>query len=217
MTHNPNQASLFEPGSPALQRSLAGLKPRRKLGSPGPQDLEGEARDIALDRIAKWRTGLVAIARDVAVQIARQRHRVTSVEVFAEMRAQGYDEALDAVDPRWMGAVFNEEIWSREGWETTGSHKRPVAIWSLRDPRNIPPSPRELVYRVVSSMGEEGATVEGIVASTALKGSHVRNCLKDLEILEKVLPVMRPATTRGGRKTKDRRVYVLPEHHPDII
>jgi hypothetical protein len=56
---------------------------------------------------------------------------VTSVEVFAEMRAQGYDTALDMVDPRWMGAVFREDIWTRSGFETTGSHRRPVAIWKL--------------------------------------------------------------------------------------
>lgn len=213
-TH-PNQTLLFEPTSSAMRRTLPGLTPKRKTGSPGPSDLEQAGRDQALDRLQQWRAGLVEVARDIAIRLARQRGRVTSVEVFAEMRAQGYDDALDAVDPRWMGAVFNEDIWSREGWETTGSHKRPVAIWSLRDPQNIPVSPRERVYRAISAGAENGATIEDIVTTTALKGTHVRSVIADLLTLDKIMVAHFFRKSRKGRRRQ--KVYVMPEHHPDII
>ena len=206
---SPQQEALFPPDSPAMRRTLPGLTPKRKLGSPGPEGRETDAREAALDNLDRYRVGLVEIAREIAVRLAQRRSRITSVEVFAEMRAQGYDEALDAVDPRWMGAVFREEIWFREGWETTGSHRRPVAIWSLRDPRAVPQSNRERVYRHVSASSAAGSTVEDIVVATGLSGKQVRACLKDLELFDKVLP--------STKKPKRQRTYVLPEHHPDII
>lgn len=212
---HPDQTLLFPEASSAMRRTLPGLVPKRKLGSPGPAQTERLARDEALDKIQRYRSALCEVARDIAIRLARQRKRVTSVEVFAEMRAQGYDEALDAVDPRWMGAVFNEDIWQREGWETTGSHKRPVAIWALRDPQNIPPSPRERVYRVISAGAAEGATVEDIVVSTALKGDHVRSVISDLLTLDKIMVAHFFRKSRKGRRRQ--KVYVLPEHHPDII
>lgn len=213
---HPSQTSLFAHGSAAMKRTLPGLAPQRKRGSPGPSDLEEGARDHAIEQLNKWRSGLVEVGREIAIQLARQRGRITSVEVFAEMRAQGYDKALDAVDPRWMGAVFNEkDVWSREGWEQTGSHKRPVAIWSLRDPQNIPPSPRELVYRAISAAGERGCTVEDIVLQSALKGSRIRSALKELQLQDRIMVAH---FIRKSRKTQRRqRVYVLPEHHPDIV
>lgn len=212
---DPSQTSLFPPDSAAMSRHMPPVKPRRKLGSPGPAASEQEARDDALDQLKRWRSGLVEVGRDIAIRIAQQRKRVTSVEVFAEMRAQGYDDALDACDPRWMGAVFNEDIWQREGWEQTGSHKRPVAIWSLRDPHNVPPSPRERVYRAISSAAEAGCTTEELVVQTALKGSHVRAIAKELVALDKIM--VAHFTRRGRRSRRRQRVYVLPQHHPDII
>lgn len=188
-------------------------KPKRKRGSPGPDQLEAQARDAALDKLATYRAGLVDIARAIAISLAKKRRRITSVEVFAEMRAQGYDEALDAVDPRWMGAVFNEGIWKREGFETTGSHKRPVAIWSLRNPANIPLSPRERVYRAISAKGEDGATVEDVELATGMTRNQVRAALDTLLQQDQVLP------TGGRRRNSKRRkmpVYVLPQHHPEL-
>jgi hypothetical protein len=203
-----SQTSLFGP------RSIPGLTPQRKVGSPGPQQIETKGREDALDKLEEYRSGLVEIGRDVAIALAKRRNRITSVEVFAELRAQGYDAALDAVDPRWMGVVFREDIWQREGWETTGSHRRPVAVWSLRDPHNVPLSPREKVYRAVSAQKDNGATVEEIVIATALTGSQVRTALKDLQTLSKV------SSTTMRRRGKSRRkttVYALPEHDPDIL
>lgn len=111
------------------------MTPRRRRGSPGPPDVEAAARDAALAVLAERRAGLVAEARAIAIQIAKDRGRVTSVEVFATMRAFGYDEQLDAVDPRWIGCIWREELlWERVGFEGTGSHKRPVSIWRLALP-----------------------------------------------------------------------------------
>lgn len=204
----PDQMGLFGPSGKPLPQ------PQRKVGSPGPDQLEAKARDAALDKLEEYRSGLVEIGREVAIQLAKRRNRITSIEVFATLRAQGYDAALDAADPRWMGVVFREDIWQREGWERTGSHKRPVAIWSLRDPHNIPLSPRERVYRAVSARKDYGATVEEMVVSTGLTGSQVRSALKDLEILNKVTA---SSVTRRNKSRRKAVVYVLPEHHPDIV
>lgn len=208
-TTDPNQMGLFGSGDP-----LPGLVPRRKRGSPGPDHLETMGKDSALDNLEASRIGLVEIGRSVAIQLAMNRKRITSVEVFSALRAYGYDDALDAADPRWMGVVFREDIWQREGWETTGSHKRPVAIWSLKDPTSIPMSPRELVYRTISSGKAYGATLSEIVSSTALSGAQVRSAVRGLETLDKV------TTTGMKRKGSGRRhtvVYVTPENHPDIV
>lgn len=206
---HPDQQPLFDPGDPVMKRQMP--KPRRKLGSPGPSGIEEEKRDHALDLLRRRRSALVAIGRDVAIEIARQRGRVTSVEVFAQMRAYGYDEEMDNCDPRWMGAVFNESIWEREGWEQTGSHKRPVAIWRLRDRNNIPVSPREKVYRVISDARERGATVSEIVSATAMSGSRVRSILKDLQALERI------SIATVTRSKRSKNAYFLPEHDPEIV
>lgn len=195
-----------------MRRTLP--KPKRKAGSPGPDQVEQGARDEALDLLEKWRGGLVEIGRDVAIRLARQRGRVTSVEVFATMRAQGYDAKLDTCDPRWMGVVFREEIWEREGSERTGSHARPVTIWKLRDPQNIPVSPQERVYRCVSESKERGVTTGEVVLSTNLKGSQVRRIFTALVELDRIMSSSR---TRRGTSGRPQRIYVLPEYHPEII
>jgi len=89
-------------------------------------------RDDALDALEAARAALVAEAHKIAVTLARQRGRVTSVEVWHAMLAYGYEEQLKGYDPRWMGCIFRAgKGWERDGWESTGSHKRPVAIWKL--------------------------------------------------------------------------------------
>lgn len=144
---DPNQMGLFDapkpeaptpiavPAPPTVAERLAArpLKPRRKRGSPGPADMESAARDEVLDALDAARGALVAEARKIAHQLARQRGRITSVEVFQAMHAFGYEDQLKEVDARFMGCVFRTAEWRRVGWESTGSHKRPVAIWSLAD------------------------------------------------------------------------------------
>jgi hypothetical protein len=184
------------------------LTPHRKVGSPGPPEMEVQGRDAALDLLSERRADLVEEGRSTAIHIAKQRGRVTSVEVFAQLRAYGYDAALDSADPRWMGVVFREDIWEREGFEGTGSHKRPVAIWKLRDPQNIPVSPRERIYRLVSGSGARGITVKTLAMNAGLKPSQVRTIVKKMEAGGKVMQL----SARRGRVG-----YVLPEHHPDIV
>lgn len=108
------------------------IKPRRKRGAPGPADVESAARDEALDALEAARAALVKEAHKIAVQLARQRGRITSVEVWHALIAYGYEDQLKGYDPRWLGCVFRSgKGWARVGWESTGSHKRPVAIWKL--------------------------------------------------------------------------------------
>lgn len=211
---HPAQTSLFGQGDPATRRSLPGLAPQRQLGSPGPTDIETWKRDNALAQLEAYRSGLIEIARDIAIELARRRNRITSVEVFAEMRARGYHEAMDAVDPRWMGPVFREEIWERQGWEQTGSHRRPVAIWRLKDPRHVPPSPRQLVFDAIAARGDDGATDEEIALATSLTESSVKTAITDLLALDRIMPTATKRKRKSGRKAI---VYVIPEHHPDIV
>lgn len=203
---DPSQGDLFD--------ASRHPRPHRKRGSPGPAHLEQDARDDALDRLSETRGGLIEIARTIAIQLAQQRKRITSVEVFAQMRAHGYDDALDSVDPRWMGPVFNEDIWVREGWEPTGSHKRPVAIWRLHDPSNVPPSPREKVYRAIGARQDDGATIEELTMATNLTASRIRSIIDDFLEADAIMP---SGMRRRNRSRRKADVYVLPEHHPEIV
>lgn len=91
------------------------------------------ARDQVLDVLEEWRKCLVLEGRSRAVAIARRNGSVTSTEVLAELRADPeWADAVDAVDARFMGAVFRKG-WARAGWETSGSHARPVSRWVLKD------------------------------------------------------------------------------------
>lgn len=97
---------------------------------------QAQLRDQALDTLAEARALLVAAARSSAMMIAMRDGRVTSPEVLAALREGGYAHQLDRVDPRFMGVVFRNKKdaprrWHRLGWENTGSHCRPVAIWGL--------------------------------------------------------------------------------------
>lgn len=92
---------------------------------------EAQGRDQALNLIEHHRSDIVGMARAIAADIDSVRKRVTSPEVLAELRRLGYSQALDQYDRRFMGAVFRAGSgWKRIGWEPTGSHCRPVAIWT---------------------------------------------------------------------------------------
>ena len=108
----------------------------RQLGLP--LDPEAAERDRVLDRFEWTRVSLVAHAREIARDICAEKGTVTSTEVMAMLRAvakidPGLARELEA-DPRWMGAVFRGEGWTRVGWTPSGSHKRPVAVWKRRRP-----------------------------------------------------------------------------------
>lgn len=89
------------------------------------------ARDARAALRAEARALLVRDGVEVAREILAERGRVTSVEVRARMIARGliHREAPYGLDPRWIGAVFSGLGLVRIGWEPTGSHGRPVAIW----------------------------------------------------------------------------------------
>lgn len=190
------------------------LTPQRKIGSPSGKIAEEAARDEALDNLAAYRGALCETGREVAVELCKQRGRITSVEVFAEMRARGYDEALNSADPRWMGVVFREEIWERQGWEQTGSHRRPVAIWRLVDPARVPLSPRTIVYQTIAAAAERGATDEEILLATNLNASAIRAQLKDLADGQLISRSSVRRKRTSGRKAD---VWFLPIHDPEIV
>ncbi len=104
-----------------------------ELDFSAPTQTEEQKRDIVLDASEETRARLLKEARAVARSLAAMKGRVTSVEVLNEMRALGWGAEIDRVDPRFMGAVFRRG-WERIGWECTGSHARPVAIWRLPTP-----------------------------------------------------------------------------------
>lgn len=89
---------------------------------------EREKRDDVLDALAECRARAVALAREAAVAIERERGSVTSPQVLARLRERGHGPLLDSIDRRFMGVVFNRG-WERVGWENAGSHARPVAVW----------------------------------------------------------------------------------------
>jgi hypothetical protein len=92
---------------------------------------EREKRDRALDLIEENRQGLLGAARRAAEEIHREKGRVTAPEVFARLREWGMEHVLSQHDPRWAGALFRNG-WRRLGWESKGSHCRPVSIWTRR-------------------------------------------------------------------------------------
>ncbi len=88
-------------------------------------------RDEALDLLERTRRGLIDWAKAIAIELFITQGRVTSVMVIEKMRERGID--VDRFDKRWMGCVFRRATgWERVGYEPTGSHCRPVAIWTRR-------------------------------------------------------------------------------------
>lgn len=96
-------------------------------------DLETLQRDHALDLLAAARADLIAEARVVADLIHREHGRVTAVEVLrfmGQLDETGLRTRL--IDRRFVGVVFRKG-WKRIGYEPTGSHKRPVSIWTKEE------------------------------------------------------------------------------------
>ena len=101
-------------------------------GTPEPKS-ETEKRDEGIDKVEVKYSDLVDAAKTVAMRIYTERGRVTSVEVVSDMESDPrYAKRMmeTAQERRWLGAVFRKGTgWVRIGWESTGSHARPVAIW----------------------------------------------------------------------------------------
>lgn len=89
---------------------------------------EEAKRDDILDAMEQRRRVLLAVAKGVAGRIERTRGRVTAVEVLADMRDCGFGPQMAMVDSRWAGAIFRRG-WTRIGYESKGSHARPVSVW----------------------------------------------------------------------------------------
>lgn len=74
---------------------------------------------------------LVAIAREIALELHAVRGKVSSPEVLEVMRERGMQKQLANADARFMGCVFRKG-WERIGMQNTGSHRRPVSVWKRR-------------------------------------------------------------------------------------
>lgn len=90
---------------------------------------EREARDLALDMLERTRAELIAIGKAAAVVLVARNGKVTSTDVRKYMVERGYGDKMAKVDPRWLGTLFRRG-WTRVGYETTGSHGRPVSVWT---------------------------------------------------------------------------------------
>jgi hypothetical protein len=93
---------------------------------------QARARDEALALLLTYRGPLIEAAREIATYIAWRTGRVTSPEVLSVLMRSQWRQVVQGVDRRFMGPVFRDKRWRRIGWEPTGSHGRPVAIWALR-------------------------------------------------------------------------------------
>jgi hypothetical protein len=96
--------------------------------------VEGAKRDLALARIEEARPHIVGTALRVAQAIAKRNGTVTSTEVLRALRQNPATASMiQDADPRFMGAVFRRDCWVADGWDDSGSHRRPVRIWRLAD------------------------------------------------------------------------------------
>lgn len=96
-------------------------------------NLEKAKRDAALDGLERTRRFLIIEAKRIAHEIAKENGTVTSPRVVRKMLELGYEDELNSVDRRFMGAVFRDsETWQRIGFENKGSHAGLNSIWKLR-------------------------------------------------------------------------------------
>jgi hypothetical protein len=89
-------------------------------------EIESQKRDTALSRLEHHRRELVILAREIAISHSHTYKRVSSTDVLRIMRAGG---VITDEDPRFLGCVFRGKEWEPIGWESTGSHRRPVRVW----------------------------------------------------------------------------------------
>lgn len=96
---------------------------------------QAEKRDEALRNLEDHRAWLIATARQIAVEIAQAQGTVTSPEV-ARVLQERWPGCLSGVDTRFLGAVFRTSQgdcpFTPVGWTNTGSHARPVRVWTLK-------------------------------------------------------------------------------------
>lgn len=89
---------------------------------------EARKRDEVLDALEVSRSDLIDAAKAIAIELAIRNGTVNSSQVLHELKTRGiYD---GKADPRFMGGCFRKG-WTRVGFETAGSHRRPISVWKL--------------------------------------------------------------------------------------
>ncbi len=106
-------------------------RPRRAAPKPEPAPAPEAVRDGVLAQHAEERAEMIEVADQIAAELASRDGSVCMPRILAAMRARGYGDKLDVLDPRWTGAV----LLPTRGWERTGeiaregSRARPVPMW----------------------------------------------------------------------------------------
>jgi hypothetical protein len=94
---------------------------------------QASSRDKVLDIHAQYRAELIEVATGIARELSAASGATCMPRVLRALRERGYGDKLDAVDPRWSGAV----LLPSRGWERTGeitregSRARPVPMWKV--------------------------------------------------------------------------------------
>lgn len=87
-------------------------------------------RDAGIAAVAYGNEDWIDEARALAVQIATERGRVSSDDIWERLPPP------ETVDPRVMGAVFHRSRFKRVGFAISkrpACHSRPIAVWALKE------------------------------------------------------------------------------------
>jgi hypothetical protein len=116
---------------PTLKPTELAPAPTTQAPVPTPQAAPALTPSWSLAKldVEPSKNQLVLAGRRIAIELANRDGSVTSTKVLAEMRVRGYE--VDSAEKRFMGAVFRKG-WTRIGYEPTGSHNRPMSIWTRK-------------------------------------------------------------------------------------
>lgn len=110
-------------------------QPRTVIRKP---NTEAEKRDSAIETHKAKNGYLIEQARQIAIEICKERGKVYGPLVIKRMMKQ--PELAKRINSnktnRWMGAVFQKPkgkpaLFVQCGWTDKGSHKQPIRVWRL--------------------------------------------------------------------------------------
>lgn len=84
-------------------------------------------RDVALALLEDYREDKIEMCYQIARRIAREEGKVSSTDVLLFVKK---NDLLNGSDARLLGPVFRRAGWKAIGWENSGSHGRPVKVWT---------------------------------------------------------------------------------------
>ena len=94
-------------------------------------DFSQQAKEQGMRLAADNQPSALAMAREIAEEIARRNGRVSADDVGREMKARGYDETGP-----WAGSIFSQKQWEFTGLrirsKRVSNHGRELKVWRLR-------------------------------------------------------------------------------------